>query len=158
MLTLLAMPTSRPAPTVQPALVALPPGNPGLVALMSPAARPAGDVGQEPVEGVAETAAHGGEPLVAGLATGRAQHVRGAFDARPVDVAFGADHDLANLPVVTDGAADQAAGDIELGDPIPLGMTPAAAAIDADIEAGPVVDRIVSRPDRLVARQIGSAG
>ena len=35
-LTLLAIPNSRPAPTVQPALLELPPGKPGRVALMSP--------------------------------------------------------------------------------------------------------------------------
>src|SRR5262245_1223862 len=39
-LTLLTTPTSRPAPTVQPALLMLPPGKSGGVALMSPSASP----------------------------------------------------------------------------------------------------------------------
>src|SRR5262249_13966453 len=65
---------------------------------------PAGDVRQEAVEGQAEPPARGGEPLVAGLAAPRAQHGGRAFDARPVDVAFRAEHRLAELPVVADGA------------------------------------------------------
>src|SRR5262249_21180528 len=44
---------------------------------------PAGEVGQEAVEGVAYPPAHGGEPLVAGLAAPRAQHGGRPFDARP---------------------------------------------------------------------------
>ena len=39
-LTLLTMATSTPAPTVQPALLMLPPGNSGRVALMSPSPSP----------------------------------------------------------------------------------------------------------------------
>src|SRR5262249_28804302 len=50
---------------------------------------PAGDVGQEAVEGVAEPPAHGGEPLVARLAAAGAQHGGRPFDARPVDIALG---------------------------------------------------------------------
>src|SRR2546423_651832 len=46
---------------------------------------PGGEVGQEPVEGIAGTAARGGEPVVAGLAAGGTKGVRGAADAGPVD-------------------------------------------------------------------------
>src|SRR5215831_581490 len=115
---------------------------------------PAGKVGQEAVEGVAYPPAHGGEPLVAGLAAPRAQHGGRPFDARPVDVALGADHRLAELPVVAHGAADEAAGHVERVHAVPLGATPTAAAVDADVEAGPGVDRIVDRPRLVVGRQI----
>src|SRR5262245_32894776 len=121
----------------------------------------AGDVGHEAVEGVAEAAARGDEPLVARLAAGGAQHVRRALDPRPVDVAFGAEHDLVDLPVVADGAADEAAGDVELVDAVPLRRAPTAAAVDAEIEAGPVVDRGVvgrRRRRRPVARNVGADG
>src|SRR6266478_10097248 len=55
---------------------------------------PAGEVGQEALEGEAHAPSHGGEPLVARLAAPRAQHGGRPFDARPVDVALGADHHL----------------------------------------------------------------
>src|SRR5262245_65123289 len=77
-LTLLTKPTSRPAPTVQPALLMLPPGKPGRVALMSPNARP--PVRQEAVESITHPPARSGKPLVAGLATGCAQHSRRPFE------------------------------------------------------------------------------
>src|SRR6516225_9026498 len=70
---------------------------------------PAGEVGQEAVEGESHAPAHGGEPLVARLAAPGAEHRGRSFDARPVDVALGANHHLAELPVVADGAADEAA-------------------------------------------------
>src|SRR5947209_14056775 len=63
---------------------------------------PAGEVRQEAVEGVAQPPAHGGEPLVAGLAAPRAENGGRPFDARPVDVALRADQGLAELPVVAD--------------------------------------------------------
>src|SRR5262249_46759845 len=116
---------------------------------------PAGEVRQEPVEGVAQPPAHGGEPLVAGLAAGRAQHRRGVSYSRPVAVALGADQGLAELPVVADGAADEAARYVEAIKTVPLGIAPAAAAVDTDVEAGPSVDRIVGRPRLVVGRQIG---
>src|SRR5262249_5129687 len=110
---------------------------------------------REAVEGQAEPPARGGEPLVAGLAASRAQHGGRAFDARPVDVAFRADHRLAELPVVADGAADEAARDVEAIHGVPLGTAPAAAAVDTDLEAGPGVDRIVGRSRLVVGRQLG---
>src|SRR5262245_30255085 len=118
---------------------------------------PAGDVRQEAVEGQAEPPARGGEPLVAGLAAPRAQHGGRAFDARLVDVAFRADYRLAELPIIADGAADEAARHVERIQAVPLGATPAAAAVDTDVEAGPGVDRIIGRPRLVVGRQIGGA-
>src|SRR5262245_1511646 len=125
-----------------------------------PGRETAGDVGHEAVEGVAEAAAGGDEPLVARLAAGGTQHVRRALDSRPVDVAFGAQHDLVDLPVVADGAADEAAGDVEVVDAVPLRRAPAAATVDAEIEAGPVVDRgvILGRRRRPIARDVGAGG
>src|SRR4029077_6068737 len=73
-----------------------------------PGRETAGDVGHEAVEGIAEAAAGGDEPLVACLAARGTQHVRGALDPRPVNVPCGPQHDLVDLPVVADGAADQA--------------------------------------------------
>src|SRR5262249_37460734 len=82
---------------------------------------PAGEVRQEAVEGEAYPPAHGGEPLVARLAAPRAQHGGRPFDARPVDVALGAQHRRAELPVVADGAADEAARHVEAIKAVPLG-------------------------------------
>src|SRR5262249_61015831 len=120
-------------------------------------ANPRGDVGQEAVEGQAEPPARGGEPLVAGLAAPRAQHGGRAFDARPVDVAFRADYRLAELPIIADGAADEAARYVERIQAVPLGATPSAAAVDTDVEAGPGVDRIIGRPRLEERRLIGGA-
>src|SRR5262249_58847432 len=132
-------------------------GGEGGVGFYGPAGGPAGKVGQEAVEGVAHAPAHGGEPLVAGLAAPRAQHGGRPFDARPVDIALGADHHRAELPVVADGAADEAARHVERVHAVPLGATPTAAAVDADVEAGPGVDRVVDRPRLVVGGQIGGA-
>src|SRR6202035_4412724 len=101
----------------------------------------AGDDRHEAVGGVAEPAAHGGEPVVAGLAAERAGGVGGAVDVGPVDVAFQADDALAELIIVADRSADQAAGGVEAASAIPGRTAEAAAAVDADVEAGPVVDR-----------------
>ena len=69
---------------------------------------------------------------------------------------------MGDLPVVADGAADHPAGDVERAGRVPARRAPAAAAVDADVEAGPVVDRGEDRRplrDRLVAaREIGRAG
>src|SRR5262249_20761946 len=69
---------------------------------------------------------------------------RAAVDVAPVDVAFEAKHELVELPVVADGAADQAAVDVTAGRPERVAEARAAeavAAVDADVEAGPIVDR-----------------
>ena len=66
-----------------------------------------------------------------------------ALDAAPIDVGFNAKDELVYLPVVTDRAADQAAGGVEracraerVG---PIGVAPSATTVDTDVKAGPVV-------------------
>src|SRR4029079_1849670 len=102
---------------------------------------PCRQVRQKTVERVSRPAAYGRHPVIAGAASERAIHDSGAFDAGPVDVAFGAHDHLSELPVVADRAADEAAGNIELVDAVPLRLAPAPAAVDAQIKPGPVVDR-----------------
>src|SRR5437763_13553591 len=66
----------------------------------------AGHVGQEPVERIAGTAAHGGEPIIAGGATGRTPGRGGAaLEVGPVHIAFEAEHRMAELPIDAGGAA-----------------------------------------------------
>src|SRR4051794_40940176 len=96
----------------------------------------AGHIGHEAVEGVADAAAHGGEPRVAGLAAGRAERKRMPLDVGPVDVAFHAEHESADLPVVARGQAQEAAREVEVAGRIPGRRAPAAAAVKAEIEAG----------------------
>src|SRR5882757_6150185 len=69
----------------------------------------AGQIGHEAVEGVADAAAHGGEPGVAGLAARRAERKSMSLDVGPVDIAFKTEHEGAELPVVAGGQAQQAA-------------------------------------------------
>src|SRR5262249_15887654 len=104
-----------------------------------------GEIRQESIDRVADPRARRRQPRVATLAARRAEHVGRAFDAGPVDVALGANHELIDLPIVADGAADQPPGYIELVDAVPLGAPPAAPPVDAEIKAGPVVDRAVDR-------------
>src|SRR3974390_1569617 len=77
----------------------------------------AGDVGQQAVERVADAAADGAEPVVLELATSRAVRGGRALHAAPVDVAFEPAHDAVSLPVVADGAAEHAAGSVEVAGP-----------------------------------------
>src|SRR5581483_12138094 len=104
----------------------------------------AGHVRHEAVDGVADAAAHGGEPVVAERAgAAGADAARGAAAiVGPVDVAFEAEHQLVNLVIVAEGAAHHP--------PITICALCAehvakrraseiAAAVDADIEARPVV-------------------
>jgi hypothetical protein len=84
--------------------------------------------------------AHGGEPVVAGLASERAANDRVALEIGPVDIALDAQNPLAHLPVVTSCAADHAPRHIEPGGVGPGGMAPTAAAIDPEIEPRPVVE------------------
>src|SRR5450759_2205243 len=103
----------------------------------------AGHVGHEAIEGIAETAAHGAEIIVARLAAG-SQAGRAAAEIGPIEITLDAEHRLAHLPVVTERAADQAAGGIERAGRERCGeirFAPAAAAVDTDVEAGPVVGR-----------------
>ena len=70
-----AMANSRPPPTVQPTLVSLIAGEARLAGADVAERGTAGDVGHEPVEGVADAAADGAEPGVLGLAAERAAGV-----------------------------------------------------------------------------------
>src|SRR5215831_16287632 len=136
----------------------LPPGKPGRLALMSPTASPPVKYGRKRSKLKPTRPRAVASHFVAGLATRRAQHGGGAFDARPVDVALGSDDGLAELPVVTDGAADEAAREVERIHGVPLGTAPAAAAVDAEIKPGPGIDRIVGRSRLVIGRQIGGPG
>src|SRR5690349_20916678 len=117
----------------------------------------AGHIGHEPVDGVADAAAHGREPGVAGLATWRAERKRVALDAAPVDVAFETEDESAGLPVVAGGRAQKAARDIEAAGRIPGRRAEAAAAIEAEIEAAPVIERCIGRSPghRITGREVG---
>src|SRR5262249_42411322 len=102
-------------------------------------------------------ATHGREPGVAGLATRRAERKRVALDAAPVDVAFETEDESAGLPVVAGGRAQKAARDIEAAGRIPGRRAEAAAAIEAEIEAAPVIDRCIERRSghRITGREVG---
>src|SRR5205823_13976147 len=103
----------------------------------------AGEVRQETIEGIADTAAHSAEPVILGLAVQPAAGGAG-LDVGPVDVAFEAEHPRAAgaLPVVAGGAADHAARRaIADGKAVPAGIAEAAAAVDAQVKTGPVVLR-----------------
>src|SRR5262249_5845542 len=103
----------------------------------------AGDVRQPAIPGVADAAAHRAEPVVLGLAAERAAG-RAVLDVGPVDVAFDAHHPRTadGLPVVAGGHADHAATRaVADGEAVPVGVAERAAAVDAEIEAGPVIGR-----------------
>src|SRR5262249_41099914 len=118
-------------------------GEAGAVGLDVAEGHAAGDIGHPAIPGVADPAAHSAEPGVLGLAGDRAAGCAAA-DIGPVDVAFEAEHPGAaeRLPVVAGGHADHAAaravGD---GEAVPVGVAERAAAVDAEVEAGPVVGR-----------------
>src|SRR5207244_2298589 len=88
------------------------------------------------------------EPGVLALAHGRRGAGMAAADAAPVDVAFEAEHPRAAhaLPVIAGCEAEHAAGHVAAGGkPVPAAMSPSAAAVDADVQAGPVVARHIGR-------------
>src|SRR5437870_6165055 len=117
----------------------------------------AGHIGHEAVDGVADAAAHGGEPGVAGLAAGRAERKGVALDAAPVDVAFETKDERAGLPVVAGGRAQKAARHVEVAGRIPGRGAETAPAIDAEIEAAPVIERCIDRRSgyRITGREVG---
>src|ERR1019366_6956699 len=97
----------------------------------------AGDVGHEAAEGIAETAPRGRQPRIAGFArcteTGAAAGA--AADIAPVAVTLEAEYGLAHLVIITDGAADDGAGEVvavRSERVAPIRMAKAAAAVDAD--------------------------
>src|SRR6202044_3410306 len=103
---------------------------------------------------IAGAAAHGREPGVAGAAAQGAQRRGiGAFEVGPIDIALEAEDGAADLPIIAGGAADEAAGQPDaIRVRIPIGMAPAAAAVDAEIEAAPVIGRRHRWRWRLVER------
>ena len=121
----------------------------------------AGDVRHDAIERIADAAASGTEPVVAGFATrGARRRVGAAADVAPVDVAFEAEHHLVHLPIIADGTAENRARGIEAagaGRTAPIRRAPAAAAVDTDIQAGPVVGHVDGRLHRhglLTARDV----
>src|SRR6185312_10237359 len=93
----------------------------------------AGAVQHHAIPGVTDAAANRAEPVAA---SGERHEADGAaaFDARPLNVGLDAEHGLTGLPVVTELAAEDAARRVDI-----VRRTPAAAAVDAGVEAGPVV-------------------
>src|SRR5215469_4559682 len=132
-----------------------------------------GEIQQDAVCCVAGASAHGGEPVIAGLAitaevadAGSRSGVNGGI----VPVALDAKDKSAGLPIDAERAADDAAIIVaspgcatKVADGVrgPFGVAPAPTAVDADIDTGPVVDRQDSRNvcgwrARRRRRQIGS--
>ena len=120
------------------------------------------EVRQPAIEGIADPAAEGGKPAARGFASrcsGGA--VDAALDARPVEVAFDAVDDRADLVVVAKRAADQCTLRLDAGPgrERPIRGAEAVAGVDADVEAGPVVvgdhrtDSLVEGP-----RNVGCLG
>src|SRR5581483_1133770 len=68
-----------------------------------------GHVRHEAIERVAEATAHGAEPGILRFAAAE----RGAADVRPTNVAFEAEHGLADLIIVSGGSAGGPTGDVE---------------------------------------------
>ena len=108
----------------------------------------AGAVEQHAIPRPAGTAAHSREPIaLGGAADARARCIEGgAAEIRPVAVAFDAQHPRPDLVIEAHGAADQRAADGEIaGRSVngigPVAIAEGAAAVDAEIEAGPVVNR-----------------
>src|SRR5262249_50254034 len=99
----------------------------------------AGDVRHEQIRGITEAAAHRGEPGIARRAAGRTQIIGRAADARPIDVTFDTGDDLAELIIVAGSAADDPAAHVAAGR-IPVRTAEPAAAVDADVKSGPIVD------------------
>ncbi len=89
----------------------------------------AGDVRHEPIEGVADAAARGGEPLVRGFAGQAEAAVGAALEVGPGDVALKAPDERTGLVVVAERAADdesrRAGVDVERA---PVRFAPAVAA------------------------------
>src|SRR5581483_11714513 len=112
----------------------------------------------EAIDGETETAADGAEPGVSHLAGGEAAS-GAAAQVAPVKIAFQAIDHLADLPVITERAADQSARGVGIAGErrAEVRTRPGAAGVDADIRPGPVVSRgDIGRRlgDDLAARQV----
>src|SRR5664279_5265386 len=101
--------------------------------------RAAGEEGQPAIHGIADAAARRCEPIVFRFATDGGG---GALDPAGVDVGFRAPDPQPGLQIVTDRAAGQRAADVEVAggaaDIGPARSAKAVAAVDADIEPGPI--------------------
>ena len=109
-----------------------------VVALTSAVGAAAGDVRQPAIEGIADPAAEGGEPVVRGLAGDNARDAGdAALHVGPAEVAFEAVDDRAGLIVVAKRAADQEALGFGVGPgrQCPSRGAEAVAGVDADVEA-----------------------
>jgi hypothetical protein len=119
-----------------------------------------GRIRHHPVERIADAPAHGRKPgFAGGAAAGTSGAGAGAIEAGPIKVAFEAEHEVAELAVVAEGAAGLAAIDAETGvGRAPIGTAPAAAAINAEIKAAPVIGHRGRRRRRLVERRKRQVG
>ena len=149
---------STPAPAVQPVCVELLKGNSPAPRLDVGEGGAAGAVEQHPIPCPAGAAAGRGEPIASRLATdaGAGRVGGGAVRFAPIAVAFDAEHERADLIVGADRAADQEAAGVEISGPrtgsSPVAVAERAAAVDADIEAGPAIEG----NDRNVGRRRGT--
>ena len=153
-----AKPYSNPTPTVPPQRVALAEASSAPVSVIEDAKavachrRAALYVEQRCIPGVADLA--GKEADAIGLGASGERRIEQAdalvAEIRPIALGFQAKHPLTGLPAITDLAADEAPGPLAaaVSDgyasrineiPAVAALTPAAVA--ADVEAGPVVNR-----------------
>src|SRR5207244_3679095 len=105
-----------------------------------------GAIDESAIRCPAEAAAQRGKPGIRGGAgKARARAGSAAADIGSVDISLDAEHKLSGLPVPAGRAAAQSARDIEVagggrrGERIVPGAAPGAAAVDAEVEPGPVV-------------------
>src|SRR5579862_6518073 len=99
------------------------------------------DIGHETVGRIADAAAYRRQPVIAGLAAGRAIAIAAAVEVGRIEVALDTDDRLSDLIVVAELRADQAAADIAAAGTVPGGAAEAAAAVDAEIESCPAIGR-----------------
>src|SRR6516165_8342024 len=113
------------------------------------------EIEQHTIRRITEAAARGRQPVVSGLALAAERTDAGSragIDCGIVPVALDAEHKAAGLEISAECAADYAAIIVRTAgcsrkapgpsDSIrgPFGIAPTPAAVDADIDAGPVVD------------------
>src|SRR5215471_1359527 len=117
--------------------------------------RAGGHIRHDGIEGISKPQAGGAKPIAPHFATRDAgQRGDGPPDAGPGEIGFHApDERFAGLQVVADRATNEAAGEIvsaaaEVGDRGPIRPTPRAAAVDADIGAGPIIGSYGGEGDR----------
>src|SRR3984893_5550285 len=92
-----------------------------------------GNVRHEAVERIARASAHRAQPIVPGLATERIT-IPVEPEIAPVDIALKAEDSLAYLVIVADRATHESSEPARR-----IGIAPAAAAVNAKVEAAPIV-------------------